>query len=115
MASFGQTADAGHAFEPIISTGTLYFEERESVIVDQWKYVRSIASQREELYDRGRDHSELRSLAHAAPAELHRGRELLAAHHQQADEAVERYGGDRAERRLDSQTEDRLRSLGYVD
>ena len=48
--------------EPIVSSGIFFYEDRESVIFDGYKYIRSLVSGREELYDLRQDPEERVSL-----------------------------------------------------
>ncbi len=102
--------------EPVVSSGVLYSEDRVSIIFDQTKYIRSLETGEEELYDLAVDPQEQVSIAASAPGLLERGRRLLAE-----NEATSR--GLRTRHRIPTDGEEtelspeelrRLRALGYV-
>ena len=100
---------------PIISTGLLYNENQESVIFGRLKYIRSLLTNREELYDLVRDPGEETSVAARFSDEIEKARNLLREHHKIANELAERYGtmdGDQI--RVDEATRQLLKSVGYI-
>jgi hypothetical protein len=96
----------------------LYYEDREAVVFDGMKYIRSSTTGREELYDLLSDPQERTSLSAIAPQKLQRGKELLAALHEKARELREHYfEGRPTSQRPPSISKERLeqlRSLGYL-
>jgi arylsulfatase A-like enzyme len=90
-------------------------EEQIAVMFDRYKYIRSIGSGREELFDLARDPGEQMSLALVSPDVLATGRALADQHLGQADDLRRQYrvGGD-AQRLLDEDQKRRLRALGYL-
>jgi arylsulfatase A-like enzyme len=100
---------------PILSTGTLYYEDRVAIHVGGFKYIQSLVTGREELYDLERDPAERVSLAGAAAEKVHRARELLAEVERGARKTKELHGSPAADEvPLDASMEERLRSLGYL-
>ena len=109
--------DSGSTKDQLIfSTGTAVFEERESVVFDGWKYIHSLASGREKLYNLGTDPSERLNLSGADQGRITQARALLKANQAHSERLRKHYGLKtpaegvqltEAERRL-------LRSLGYV-
>jgi len=100
----------------IFSTGAYVFEERESVIFEGWKYIRSLISGAEELYNLRADPKERDNLAAVDHERIAKAHALLRANEAHAEQLRKHYGlktGAKgaelteAERRL-------LRSLGYV-
>ena len=101
--------------QPIVSTGLLYFEDRESIIFQDMKYMRTLTGDREELYDLVQDPAEKISLVRALPEKVREAKRLLANHHRKSGELRRRYRiGDAEEVQLDEETRERLRSLGTI-
>ena len=100
---------------PIISTGLLYNENQESVIFGRLKYIRSLLTNREELYDLVRDPGEETSVAALFSDEIEKARILLREHHKIANELAERYGtNDGGQIKIDEGTRQLLKSVGYI-
>ena len=101
--------------QPIVSTGLLYFEDRESIIFQDMKYMLTLTGDREELYDLVQDQVEKISLVRALPEKVREAKRLLANHHRKSGELRRRYRiGDAEEVQLDEETRERLRSLGTI-
>jgi hypothetical protein len=92
---------------PVVSEGTLYYEDRIAVRDGDMKLVLWRDSGRRQLYDLGEDPLESRDLSRARPREVERLSALAGGVARGGDDHAERaaIGG----RRLQS-----LRSLGYV-
>ncbi len=105
------------AVEPIVSTGTLYYEDRVSIAFERTKYVRWLASGNEDLYDLAADPQETVSIADSTPDRLEVARQLLADAETNSRRLRGVHGiprdGETAE--LDADTLRRLRALGYVE
>ena len=101
--------------QPIVSTGLLYFEDQESIVFQDMKYMRTLTSDREELYDLVQDAAEKISLVRDLPEKVREAKRLLANHHRKSWELRRRYRiGDAEEVQLDEETRERLRSLGTI-
>lgn len=101
--------------ESIMSTGVIFFEQKESVIFEDLKYVLNLVTGDEELYDLAADPHEMFSLASAYPDTLEGARELLEVHHKDAEALRDHYGvSDAGAESSDRETMERLRSLGYI-
>jgi arylsulfatase A-like enzyme len=101
--------------EPLVSSGTLYGEDREAVSFDFFKYVRFLKTGREELYDLDSDPKELNSLVMSHDEPLERARHLLNEHHARAQTARKQMGLVGEETiPLDKETIEALESLGYI-
>jgi arylsulfatase A-like enzyme len=101
---------------PIVSTGTLYYENRESVVYDHMKYIRSMVSNKEELYDLQKDPGEQHNLAYISPEQLARGSHVLGRQkkkHERLKKHYKLFKGQEAE--IDAKTLEQLKSLGYVE
>jgi arylsulfatase A-like enzyme len=99
----------------IIGTGMHFYEERIGVTFGDWKYMRSLTTEHEELYDRSGDPGERESVASLHPEVLQEARERIEAHLERAAELRHRYDIDPSvSTDLDPETRERLRTLGYV-
>ena len=101
--------------KPIISTGLLYYEDRESVIFDGLKYIRYFITNHEELYDLERDPEERISIAHSSPEKVEKARDILRESKKTAKKLRERHRL-RTEKqiRFNEETRQELKSLGYI-
>ena len=100
---------------PVFATGVDVHQEREAVVFDGLKYIRSLDSAREELYDLERDPSEKNNIAFLHADKVVRARELLAAKTAKGAKLRKLYRLEPAQDvLLDAETIERLRSLGYV-
>ncbi len=103
--------------EPVLSTGTLYFEDQVALAFGGTKYIRRLESGAEELYDLAVDPGETVSIADSAPERLARARRLLAEAEaaSKALRQVHQVPREGEETELDAETLRRLRALGYVE
>ena len=100
---------------PVFSTGLMIYEEREAVVFDGLKYIRSLDWPREELYDLERDPGEKNNIAFLGADTVAQARELLAAKTAKSAKLRKLYGlGPVRDVPLDPEAIERLRSLGYV-
>ncbi|MGH7792637.1 MAG: sulfatase/phosphatase domain-containing protein, partial [Thermodesulfobacteriota bacterium] len=101
--------------QPIITKGTLYFQEQESVIFGDMKYIRFLGTGREELYDLASDPQEKSSLFGSSPQIIQQGRNLLRKHKKIAALLVQLYKiGEVEKADIDKATTEKLKSLGYI-
>ncbi len=109
--------DATEDPAPIFSTGMLYYEEKISVIFGNTKYISSLMSKREELYDLVQDPGELSSIVTENPAKLDQARTILADHRSDAKQLRrELYIRVTSKKlKLHPDTIKRLKALGYVE
>ena len=112
----GVDTDPAHA---IVSTGMLYYDDRESVEFDEFKYIRSLVDGTEELYHLETDPYERQSVASSQPDVVGRARSLLMDARANADALRLRLGLPVDEEaqpvELDPATEQSLRDVGYLD
>lgn len=100
---------------PVFSAGALSYGGKESVIVDGLKYVRSLTSDREELYNLIQDPGETVSMETLLPNMAQKAKSILGNHVIVADSLREHLGiRGRQEVELDKESLERLRSLGYI-
>ena len=102
-------------FTPIVSTGLHYYENRESVLFDNMKYIRHLVTPKEELFDLAADPEERFSLVQSAPSKVKQAKKLLREHRVESERIRKIYGVRGTEEvELDEETKQRLRSLGYI-
>ena len=100
---------------PIISTGLLYYEDKESIIFDGLKYIRSLMTNHEELYDLASDPKERNCIASLFPDKTQRIGYILREHKGITKKLRKHYGIFKKETiEVDRETIERLKSLGYV-
>ncbi len=102
--------------KPIVSTGLLYYENRESVIFNGMKYIRSLVTGNDELYDLNADPGEKHDVLSSEESDALKAREILSVFKDEADKLKKHYlitEGDEAD--LDRDTMQRLKELGYLD
>jgi arylsulfatase A-like enzyme len=101
--------------KPIMSTGLLYYEDRESVVFHGLKYIRSLVTGKEELYDLTRDPEERVSISDSSPDKVERARTILREYDRVAKEV--RNGNNISSpkgTRFDEETKKNLKALGYI-
>ncbi len=101
--------------EPIVSTAPLYYEDRISVIFNGLKYIRSLVTGRQELYNLIEDPTESINIAYTSAAEIEKAKEILNKHQSSAENLKKHYFIEKAQQKeLDPETRRQLKSLGYV-
>lgn len=115
LASLGEPNPNAFEEEPIVSMAMLYGEEREAVTFDGMKYIRSLRTNSEELYDLARDPKERISIVSSSPDKVERARNILREHNKMAEKLRRRFEiGSRKGPKLDEETRRALKSLGYT-
>jgi arylsulfatase A-like enzyme len=99
---------------PIVSTGLLFYEEKESAIFDGFKYIRSLVTGNEELYYLPDDPGEKKCLSRLNEDKLTQARQILQERHESAAQRRQFYKIDAEQTQLDRGTMEQLKSLGYV-
>jgi len=102
--------------EPLVSTGLLFYGERESVIFDDKKYIRSLISNEEELYDLTLDPDEKYSINENSSRDgIAEARGILKTHKMKTNKLAKHYGVEEAERVvLSHEKKEELKALGYM-
>lgn len=110
------TLSTSGAVPALLGTGTLYYQDRLSLLFGGWKYVRLLSTGREELFDLEADPSELLSRSSYEPEKLAEARMRCEQVLQAAQGLRERYGVSEGRRESLPQDElERLRGLGYTE
>jgi arylsulfatase A-like enzyme len=101
---------------PIVSTGVLYYENRESVIFGGIKYIRSLLSGREEVYDLNRDPAESTDIADASREAIEEARGILDRHGKKAEKlrAIHQLTEGQGTV-MDQDALQNLKSMGYLE
>lgn len=100
---------------PIVSSGLLYYEDREALIFNGLKYVHYLVTNREELYDLNRDPKEQFNIANVNPGIIDKAQDIIKKYHAQAKGLRDYHQiGKGTEIELDQKTMQELKSLGYV-
>jgi arylsulfatase A-like enzyme len=100
---------------PVLGSVPLYYEDRESIVFGDTKYIVSLVTNREQVYDLKNDPREQRNLADESSAPLIQAREALETARQSSAALRKRYGiRAEASAPLSPETLEQLRSLGYV-
>lgn len=97
---------------PIVSTGLLFYQEKVSIIFDEFKYIRSLVTGEEELYNMRDDPAERLCIAKESPDLVERARRMLAAHSEMGEAMRDRF--DLRPDAMDAETIEKLKSLGYM-
>ena len=97
------------------ATGQLYYEPREAVKFEGYKFIRWKREDRHELFDLTADPGEQHDVAEDHPWEVARAGKLLDGYELSEVALRERLGAIDRESPLDADTEDHLRSLGYIE
>ena len=100
---------------PVFSTGCLYFEPREAVVLDGYKFIRGLDTGAEELYDLTRDPGETEDAKAKQTGRVIRARAALDAQREACDLLKDFYDTRNSSRfELNEDTIKRLKSLGYI-
>ena len=110
--------DESGGVEPrrVISASPLYFEKRESLTTEKWKYIFSYVSRRQEIYDLERDPLEQRNLFYERPEIVESMREAMIEMYNEVRQF--RIPGDSgADNKVefDEAVKENLRAIGYLD
>jgi arylsulfatase A-like enzyme len=101
--------------DPIVSDSVLYYEEKESVIFNEQKYIRFLVTDREEFYELDNDPSEKSNIAYMSETKIKKAEMLLDEHYQVSETLKKHYSlGEGKKKELDADTLQKLKGLGYV-
>lgn len=99
--------------EPLVSTALLYYEDKESIISGDKKYIRYLISNEEELYDLANDPDEQIELYDKA--ESLEARQMLKEYNEKAKRLSSEYGVENAEEVvLSKEKKEKLKALDYI-
>lgn len=102
--------------EPLVSTGLLYYENRESVIFDHNKYIESLVTGRAELYDLKTDPNEQNPLAMSPNRfKTDQAKNILNSHNAESEAVSKELGVSYSEKvALDKEKTQKLKALNYI-
>jgi len=103
--------------DPIISGAVRYFGQQLSVVRGRYKYIRHLEEGREELYDLVSDPSESDNQALSQPELTRELAEILDQEIERSQQVAEKLGigQNTSKSHMDKETEQELRSLGYIE
>ena len=99
---------------PTISSETLYYEEKEAIVLNGFKYIHEPSTGREELYDLIHDPLERVSLIGTSSEIAVRARRLLGEHQRFGEETRQALGLEERRGDPDEGLSEELRTLGYI-
>ncbi len=100
---------------PIVCTGLLYYEEKESVIFDGYKYIHSLFTGRQEFYDLTEDPAERFNIEHLSETKVGNAKQILTENDKETRRLKKIYSLEGAQKQeVDADTMRQLKSLGYV-
>ena len=107
---------ATYQAQPVYGSSPLFFENRESVIFDQMKYIRFLVTGREELYNLRQDPGERHNIIDSSAPQAQKARYIIQEHKKTSQKLRQHCNITQAyESKLDQRTLKILQSLGYID
>ena len=103
--------------QPVLSTGLMRGDEREAITGDGFRYIRSLVTGREELYDLQEDPGEQANAVESTPTEVEANRVVLQEQRERARVLRVSLGfpdTEPEEVELDKSTVEALRDIGYL-
>lgn len=101
---------------PLISSGLLYYENREGVMFDGNKYIRSLVTGHGELYDLNDDPGEQNPLPLSSNiSRTDQAKSILTNNDQESEKLIEQLGVSGTEKvKLDEEKKEKLKALNYI-
>ncbi|MFI5322924.1 MAG: sulfatase-like hydrolase/transferase [Thermodesulfobacteriota bacterium] len=101
---------------PLISTGILYFENREAVIFDGMKYIQSLVTSRGELYNLNHDPGEQNPLPLGSnESNTNQAKDILSNNDRESEKQIEQLGVSVTGKvNLDEEQKEKLKALNYI-
>lgn len=100
---------------PAVSSGMMRGGEQHGVVHSGYSYMKNVVNDREKLFDLDSDPHELHNLRHNSDAPLETYRGLLQKERAAAQSLRNQLGITQTAPALDRETEDALKSMGYID
>lgn len=102
--------------KPIISSSLLYYEDRESALFDENKYIRRIITNQEEMYDLTNDPGEQSPLSNSIVSDkIFQAKDIIQKHKDYSLESSTYYGVEKSEKvELDKEKKEKLKALDYI-
>ncbi|MCP4401837.1 MAG: sulfatase [bacterium] len=115
LAPFSQFATETVVPSPLISSSLLYYEDREAIMFDGMKYIRSLLTNHEELFDLTQDPGEQTSIISLFPDKVLKAQDIMSNRKIVVEKQKEYYKLPGTETfDIDEDTVQHLKSLGYV-
>ncbi|GJM15468.1 MAG: hypothetical protein DHS20C13_07950 [Thermodesulfobacteriota bacterium] len=107
---------ANYRIKPIISSSLLYYEDRESALFDENKYIRTIITDQEELYNLKNDPGEQSPLSSSAVSDkIFEAQNILKQYKDESQRTGKYYGVDKSETvELNKEKKEKLKALDYI-
>ncbi|MEW6145384.1 MAG: sulfatase-like hydrolase/transferase [Thermodesulfobacteriota bacterium] len=107
---------SSYAEEPLVSTGLLYYENREGVIFSGTKYIQSLVTGRGELYDLKTDPGEQSPLALSRnKLKTDQAKNIMENHGRKSEMLTKELGVTNTEKAaLDKEKTEKLKALNYI-
>jgi len=107
---------SNYELKPIISSSLLYYEDRESALFDENKYIRTIITEQEELYNLKNDPGEQAPLSNSmASDKINEAKNILKVHKDESRTSSAFFGVETSEKvELDEEKKEKLKALDYI-
>lgn len=102
--------------KPIVSSSLLYYEDRESAVFDENKYIRTIITEKEEIYNLQNDPDEQEPLSNSrALDKINKAKTILKEHKNDSKKTSSHFGVETSEKvKLDKEKKEKLKALDYI-
>jgi len=102
--------------QPLVSTSVLYYEDKIGVIFDDHKYIHSMSTNHDEIYNLNRDPREQTPLPLSANTDkINQANNILKGREQQTIELSRQHGITGSEKvKLDEEKKQKLKALDYI-
>lgn len=105
-----------YELKPIISSSLLHYEDRESAVFDENKYIRTIITNKEEFYNLKNDPGEQSPLSNSLVSDkVFRAKDIIEKHKDYSIESSAHYGVEKSETfELNNEKKEKLKALDYI-
>jgi len=98
----------------LVAVSTRFYDPLIGLLFDQYKYVQSPATGKEKLYDLDKDPGETESIVASIPDKAAEAAKMLSDFRKEAEELRKKMGVQNESAGFNEETEELLRSLGYI-
>ena len=116
LVPFIENRPSNYVERPLVSTSVLYYEDKIGVIFGDYKYIHSITSNHDEIYNLKLDPREQKPLPLSANTDkINQAKNILKEQGQQTTELSRQYGITGSEKvKLDDEKKQKLKALDYI-